>query len=450
MPLSLSGLSVIMPVGLWALLALAIPVLIHLFNRSRGRLVRIGHIDLIRPARKSKLTEIKLAQWLLLLLRLGIFGLAALLLAGLARSGLERSDSPTAYVTPAWLRTVQPAAIEQLIAERGPGQGGRLFVLEPGFAPLDQAAADEIRQSPLDLSQVSNVWPLLAERLSLEHHGGPVDVYATDLLLQFGAVRPELPRPVNWNMAHPQTAPALDQPAASDLAAIDVVVAFEAERSQDAEVFRAALASLKAHRVPGLTWDTVDSVQLTEQQLNADWLIFLSENDLTADQLARINTASTVLMDATGDLPVSNLEYAHLPFYPFSTFRISGMVRNPPGSGLAQPLLTAADGWPILQEYQSGPARMLQFNSRFNPQWSSIAQQAEFPELLLQLMLTKQQARSFADARINPAQLQTGNVDQGIGTPLPRQSMQSLLVMLLALLWVAERWLSERKRRERG
>ena len=47
MPFSLSGLSVFSPLGLWALLALAIPVLIHLFNRSRGRLVRIGHIDLI-------------------------------------------------------------------------------------------------------------------------------------------------------------------------------------------------------------------------------------------------------------------------------------------------------------------------------------------------------------------------------------------------------------------
>ena len=115
MPFTPSGFSLMTPMALWSLLALGIPVLIHLFNRSRGKLVRIGHIDLIRKARRLQVTEIKLEQWLLLLLRLAIFMLAALILAGLARQGLDSSDSPAIYVTPTWLRTATSAQVNDLL-----------------------------------------------------------------------------------------------------------------------------------------------------------------------------------------------------------------------------------------------------------------------------------------------------------------------------------------------
>jgi len=423
------------PMGLWALLALAIPILIHLFNRSRGRLVRIGHIDLIRQARRLRVTEVKLAQWLLLLLRLGIFTLAALVLAGLARPGLESSESATAYVSPAWLRTAQPAQIDELHSRHE-----RVFVLQAEIAPLDKDLVNEIRQTPLKTSAVRNIWPLLADRLSLEHHGGAVDVYAVDLLMQFGNSRPALPAAVNWNLAHPGTVPQSQQLPAS------AVVAFDTERKQDAEAFRAALSSLKAHRIPGLSWEMVATHDITAQQLNSDWLIYLSANALTAEQLAQINTPTTVLMDATGEPPKRGLQYVTLPFYPFSTFRITA-----PGLSLddAQNIVTSADGIVVLQEQYFGNTRILRFNSRFNPQSSSVTQQAEFPELLLHLMLSEeQQDLAFSNARIKLAQLQQENTEQLADIPLPRHSLQSLLMFLLVLLWVTERWLSERKQRE--
>jgi len=432
MPNSLAGLSFFMPIGLWALLALAIPILIHLFNRSRGRLVRIGHIDLIKQARRLKVTEVKLAQWLLLLLRLGILLLAALILAGLARPGLDSSAASTAYVTPAWIRTVQPVLIDDLLTRQD-----RVFVLQPGLAPLDKAVADKIRQTPLETSTIHNIWPLLTERLSLVHHGRAVEIYATDLLQQFGTSRPALPGEVNWHIAHPQiTMQSHDLPAS-------VAIAYDVERKQDAETFRAALTSLKEYRIPGLTWQMSLAGQITPQQLNSDWLIYLSEKDLTAEQLS---LTKIVLMDAPGEPQSDKLRYVTLPFYPYSTFRLNGLALTPAS---AQAIIVSADGSPVLQEYQAGPARVLRFNSRFNPQWSSMTRLPEFPELLLHLMLGKQQQTlAFTDARINLAQLQTENADQDPGIPLPRRSLQSLLAVLLVLLWVTERWLSERKKRE--
>jgi len=431
----LSGLSVFIPMGLWALLALAIPILIHLFNRSRGRLVRIGHIDLIRQARRLKVTEVKLAQWLLLLLRLGIFTLAALVLAGLARPGLDSSASATAYVSPAWLRTVQPILIDELFDRHE-----RIFVLQAEFAPLDKDLLNEIRQTPLKTSTIRNIWPLLADRLSLEHHGGAVDAYAVDLLMQFGNSRPALPSAVNWNLAHPKTGPESNHLPGG------AVVAYDMERKQDAEIIRAALTSLKAHRIPDLTWEMVDTREITPQQLNPDWLIYLSANALTAEQQALINTPTTVLMDAVGEPPNDGLQYVTLPFYPFSTVKVTGTGQSPDN---AQDIVTAADGTAVLQEQYFGSTRILRFNSRFNPKWSSVTQQAEFPELLLHLMLSEeQQDLAFNNARIKLAQLQQENTEQVADIPLPRHSLQSLLMFLLVLLWVTERWVSERKQRE--
>ena len=60
------------PAGLFGLLAIAIPVVIHLISRGRGRRVLIGNIELVRAARQSRVTALRLTEWLLLLLRIAI------------------------------------------------------------------------------------------------------------------------------------------------------------------------------------------------------------------------------------------------------------------------------------------------------------------------------------------------------------------------------------------
>ena len=439
MPFSPFGFSLMTPMSLWALLALGIPVLIHLFSRSRGKLVRIGHIDLIRKARKLQVTELKLTQWILLMLRLAIFLLAALILAGLARPGLDSTDVHTIYVTPTWLRTASSTQLNDLLSSEDQRPGTRYLVLEPGYTTLTPAVADKVRQEPADISAMNKTWPLLAERLSLEHHGGPVEVYASDLMLEYGTGRPALPKQVEWHLLSPEAGPPGGNLSAS------VVIAVDDEHRQDAGVILAALDSLKSQRVPGLSWEIVEAHQLSIEQLNADWLILLSEAGLSEDQTVLVNHKSTILADGSGIPQRENNHLVRTPFYPFSSFSVTSLTAGPPSG---QTLLKSADGQAVLQVSQIGPARLLQFNSRFNPAWSSISQQPEFPELLLQLMSDpRSEQLIFSDARVNPDRLTTGNVQQVIDTPLPRRSLQSLLAMLLSLLWITERWLSERKNR---
>ncbi len=450
MQAALSPLSVITPAAWWALLALAAPLLIHLFSRSRGRLVRIGHIDLVRPAQKTQVTEIKLTRWLLLMLRMAIFTLAALILAGLSSAGLNSSSAPTIYLAPAWVMTASQEDIELALDAFKAAPDSRVFLLQPGFPAADLRQIESARQPAYPGNDdFNNAWALLAERLSLEHHGGEVTVFASDYMLQFGSRRATLPRDVDWRITHPGQAPAISNRPTRAL------IVHDTDRAGDAATISAALATLREHRLPGLLWESMDTSRPGETTFETDWLILLGSSEAVAGHLAGINTATVILSDAGGGTAEESRQLIHLPFFPFTTFRLdqysryANSVADEPASSDGTVLATTADGSPVFQEFHNGQARLLKFSSRFDPQWSSITQQPEFPELLLQLMMgTARETDRFANARIDPADLHPDPDVPNASTPLPRRSLQGLLATLLAVLWMMERWLSERKPRE--
>jgi len=452
MPDGLSGLSAVTPAAWWALLTLAIPVLIHLFSRSRGRLVRIGHIDLVRQARKLRVTEIKLTQWLLLLLRLGIFALAAMILAGLTTTGLGSSKAPTIYVTPAWLQTSSEEDIDKLIDEVERTTGSRAYLLQPGFPLADrERLRSDGQQSLAGAAEFTDTWALLSERPSLEQHRGTVVVYSTDYMLQFGTRKPDLNYDIEWRVSHPQQTPVTAKET------IRALIVHDTDRTEDAVLISSVLAVLKKHRLPELTWETRHANQQDETTINADWLIHLSVKEFNAALLEKSNFPAVILADANGLTTESTHQFVSLPFYPFTTFRLDRFTRADPGDtgdnmvDNEKVLLNGTDGVPLLLESHHGGTRLLQFNSRFNPDWSSLTQQAEFPELLLQLLSgNAQDALRFTDARINTANLHAKRTPLVTDIPLPGRSLQGFLAALLVLLWVSERWLSERNSREKG
>jgi len=450
MPAVLSTLSVVTPAALWALLILAIPLAIHLFSRSRGRLVHTGHIDLIRQARKLRVTELKLTQWLLLALRLLIFALAALILAGLTTAGLRTSDTDAIYVTPAWVKTASAQDIDVLMAEAEKAPGSDLFLLQDGFPRINRQQLEAARREPPanpDAFRIS--WALLSDRLSLDHHAGEVTVYATDHALQFGSGRPALPGDIEWRIGqNGQTHAVRPEP-------VSVVVAHGQNRSAEASQVISALRALKEHRLPALSWNIQDSTELDDKPPRCDWLIYLDDDRLDPAFVEGITGPMVILTDAGGDSIESTVQFVQIPFYPFSNFRLDrftadGSVNASNDQTVAGAvLLKAADGSPLLQEHHYGQVRLLRFNSRFAAAWNSLARQVEFPELLLQLMSNPAtEPLRYADARIDPANLHATAAGDAPQIPLPRRSLQGLLATLLVLAWLTERWLSERRNRE--
>lgn len=451
MSFSLSALSVTTPAAWWALLTLEIPLLIHLFSRSRGRLVRIGHVDLVRKARKLQVTEIKMTQWLLLLLRLAIFTLAVLILGGLATAGLNSTSAPSSYLTPGWIRTSSQQDFNAVLSAAEKEADSKFYLLQAGFPPADKQQLEAIRQQPLPgPANFSNTWSLLSERLSLERHEGEVRVYATDYILQFGSYRPTLPREVNWHITHPQQAPA------DHFDSIQVLIAYSRDRAADAATFNTVLETLKQHRLPNLVWESADSDRPGQLPVKTNWLIHLGDEKLSPAQIAGIKSPVVILTDSDGGKVEGTNQFVRLPYFPFTSFRLDRFSRNiaeiATGETVAEGrvLLETKDHSPLLQEFHHGQVRLLRFNSRFNPQWNSVTQQPEFPEFLLQLMSdTGLETSRFSNARINPVNLDSESAKPITPTPLPRRSLQDLLAALLVLFWMTERWLSERKAREK-
>lgn len=259
------------PAGLAGLLALAVPVAIHLISRGRGRRVLIGNIELVRAARQTRVTSLRLTQWLLLLLRLAIVFVATLLLADLALQGIGSAGANASYVTPGWWRSATEAERAEILS------------LEPAARVLTAGYPSIEDYEPEDTSPDYDIWPLLAERLSTLRHIGPVDVYTEGAIAAFGLHRPKLPNAINWRLA---TASA--QPEALESSGL---VIHDADKADDAQSLELALAALKRHRVPRMQWETCLADDATCSGRSANWVVWLADaeppNDINNTRVYR-------------------------------------------------------------------------------------------------------------------------------------------------------------------
>lgn len=257
------------PAGLFGLLTLAIPVAIHMISRGRGRRVLIGNIELVRAARQTRVTTLRLTQWLLLLLRMLIVIVATLLLARLALQGMGSADADVSYVTPGWLYSATDAERAELLSPA-------VRVLTAGY-PQAKGYEPGIADPDYD------VWPLLAERLSTLRHAGTVDVYTEPSIAAFGLHRPRLPNEVSWHLAT----------AAAETEALESrgLVIHDPDRADDVRRLALALAALKRHRVPRLQWKTCLKDDAACGSQSRDWVMWLADaeppNDIDSARLYR-------------------------------------------------------------------------------------------------------------------------------------------------------------------
>jgi len=81
------------PIFLWGLLGLSIPVLIHLWNGRRGKVLDWAAMNWLSGQESQSSRSVKLEQWLLLLVRMLLLILLVLLAVGLWFDFLEKSES---------------------------------------------------------------------------------------------------------------------------------------------------------------------------------------------------------------------------------------------------------------------------------------------------------------------------------------------------------------------
>ena len=105
------------PWMLFALLSLIVPLAIHLFSKSKGKLIPFGNIKLIQLSKPVRMNEVRLVERLLLLCRLLVLFFSVLLLTQLYYDDRADNDSNregNILVTQDWLNNANESELSKL------------------------------------------------------------------------------------------------------------------------------------------------------------------------------------------------------------------------------------------------------------------------------------------------------------------------------------------------
>ncbi|HDS1138932.1 TPA: BatA domain-containing protein [Stenotrophomonas maltophilia] len=267
------------PLGLAALAAGLLPLLIHLARRHPYTPLDFAALRWLRAQIRPR-QRIRFDDWPLLLVRLLLLAALALLLARPALTG-------PAPVPTAW--TVVAPGLDAT-ALRGTAEDGNWHWLAPGFPTIDQAPP--VSSAPL---------PSLLRELDAQLPAGTaLTVHVPDPLPGLDGARLQLSREVHWR---PQPMPVTSQPSATATPRLRMHSGAPAAAQhwlnalQRAWGMQAPLAPLSADALPGRgeigVWSRSDA-------LPANWQAWLRDGGRVVTAGTPADEASILLRNAEG------------------------------------------------------------------------------------------------------------------------------------------------------
>lgn len=386
------NLVLLLPAGLAALAALALPLLIHLARRSEHRPTPFAALRWLR-ARPKPRNRVRFDEWPLLLLRLALLALLALLLARPALYGAA-GDTPWVAVVPGISIQAARAAVVAPDAE--------WHWLAPGFPPVEEPA-------PSGTLPVSSLLRELDAALPAE---AALTVIAPAQLDGLDAQRVRLSRTVAWQVL-PGAAPPASVPAPP---APKLVVRYAPD----------SLPALRYLRAAHAAWSGSGSAtplpaapvgQALPPLAMSQALVWLAPGPLPAQVERWIAAGGTALLDARSTRATQ---------WPMS------------------PLWSDERGAVLVEGGSFGKGRLLHFTRALAPAQMPQLLEADFPRHLRTL---------FEAAPPPPSRGLAADHDPQGGAPAwaPRpRDLQPWLLLAIALLFLCERWLATSPRRTVG
>lgn len=383
------NLVLLLPAALGALLALAIPLLLHLARREQQRPVVFAALRWLRERPKPR-RRVRFDEWPLLLVRLLLL---ALLAFWLARPVLTGAGDATPWTV------VAPGVPEAQLRQLGETGKGELRWLAPGFPPLAEPApaaaqpvASLLRQLDAGLPRAAALRVVVPERLS-GLDGAPV----------------RLSREVEWRVV--PDGPS--SPEQVERAAPALVVRHAAGQEEAARILRAATLALHGDDGAGDAFEAASAdVPLPDGARRIAWL---APGPLPEAVQRRIEAGAVALLAAGVELDWPEQD--------------------------AWVAWRDEDGAPLVEAAVLGNGRMLRFTRPLRV--------ADMPQLLepafpqrLESLLRPPAAPGRAYARdVAPVH------DPAMTWPEAPRELQPWLGVLLALLALLERWMAASPRR---
>lgn len=380
--------ALLLPAALAGLLALLIPLAIHIARRSEQLPTDFAALRWLRQKPKPR-SRLRFDEWLLLALRLALLALVVLWIAHPVLFGAA-SKQPNVALTPG----VDPAAVDdKALAE------GRAHWLAPGYPRVEPGkpiATDAIplgslvRQLDADLPQ-----------------GAPLTIIVPQILQGVDAERPRLSRKVDWRIvpgAMPVGKPVAIKPPS---------IAIRADGAHAAGL-RYLNAAALAWQLAGKPAD-VDSGSLTAPLPSSDKTLFWMSAGSLPEALQRwIAQGGQAIVASDAVLPQG---------------------------ATPAPLWQDDLARPLVEAMQIGKGRLLRFTRPLQPAQMPQLLEADFPARLRALVQPPSMAPQRADAAAYAP------LTGGRAYPQPPAEPRPWLALLIAALLLIERWFATSRKR---
>ncbi|QHT67254.1 hypothetical protein GXP67_11695 [Rhodocytophaga rosea] len=240
-----------------------------------------------------------------------------------------------------------------------------------------------------------------------------------------------------------------DQVIQADTSTQTISILYEQETSEDASYVSSAIQAITEFTRRKI--NLVQVKQASQIPANTNWLFWLSSQPIPTQWQANVKNGMHLLQYASSEKFISTQtwlqlrEYSTIPIY---LNRIS--EADPEGDSIWE----SGTGKPVLTQEQQEKGSILRLYTRFHPQWNGLVWDASFAETLLQLLHKNSWEPQFRSS--DKYDLRMISLQQLL--PLQTQAPTKLeetrqltnlhipLWILIVLVLVVERWISERKR----
>jgi len=437
------------PIGLFALAALVIPLLIHLWSVKQGKIIKIGSISLLGENSTASSKSLKLTDLLLFILRCLILMLIALMLAQayyqktnvlVKNTGwilMDRNELQEVY-------SVNRKTIDSLLAK-----GFELRDFNLGFKQF--TLKDSTAQ---DRNSVGLSYPALIKQLNKEIPSGySAYIFADQRLASFDG---DLPSPnfklfwrnvikrdtvKTWSTTflgkvyEAKSTPHLTSYIAANSQNLPVVEVFiHNPKGNDSKYIKAALYAISDF--------TKRKIEMASSRDNADVLFWLSDEPLPRFRSTMFAYKRGKIEDIHSTIQLSE--------EPNQAIELKKRIAIDDQKGDA--IWKDSYGEPIL--VRAPQTKHFYFYSRFNPQWNDLVWSEHFVKALIPIVLDNQQLPDFgfqehdADQRvINTIPFASSKSKTLSGTSVTAHiSLETFFWILAGILLMIERFLSFRQK----
>jgi len=441
------GFSLLNSLALLGLLSLCVPLIIHLLNPNRGKIVLIGNIDLISQSKTIRVLNLQLTQWLLLILRLLILIFLTLILSSLVKNiEINPPQGTHVFVSEDWLAHSNSEEKNRLFTQHSENQ---IFLLASNFPKLQQPNTSDTSQNYVQERMPISIQALFTELENSNIFAQKNIIYTTNQLSQYLENKISSPKNnIEWKIKQVPETTIQDS-------LINVAIFYSPSRELDFQYLKLGLETLskfskfklKIYQYTSLNLER-RSLEVSENQ--SDWIFWLSDEAIHPKISNLASFGKNIFSDLNSEQKSITNQNTSIKIARFDN-RFFHSLPNASDDN-STPIWQDHNGKVALSSTSLGHGIHYQFNSRFHPRWSDLTASIKFPLILAKILATTKDLESAK--QISSSEIQAyfqGNTSEDnqsklIPVKAKPVSSQSILMFIICLLWLIERLVAEKLR----